>query len=410
MHPKGFLIAGVVILLTGLGFNYFLGRSGEIQLVSGKKTNLSVADPSATDSVTTTDDLGLIITLDSVKMESYTPAFEIKLLKKDTVSVHTDYQQGATFSTIGVYPMEQMKIRSIEKSDLRFRLKDFYPNFEFAYQYPDSRDTIEPKAPGITLELKTKEGKPIVTLRADQPGKNVLGDIVSLGASLNFYWDITRDSVDIIAMHKENGKDKVVFSGADSVIYFLLQDTIIQQPLKENDFYTIPGHDSSGFTILYCFPDIAYLKAVPSSKGTELLNPVAHVEIWNEGGSARDAFLYPETRTRKGGDFAIPNTDYKLGLSTDKEQKMEHCTCSLSIQKDSSQAPVSLTFLAGHSGRYHNYSFRPVDCTEGHPASVIIGVTYQPGRSLVIIGIILSGLAFIFFLARRNRAFTGQKS
>ncbi len=401
LNPTGLLIAGLVLLGAGLLLNQYNGLKGEIKLQSGQKSYIKTGSGAGAVSDTVVSDLGLTITLDSLKMTAFTPLFEIKLSKKDTVKTPSEYQPNPTYVDIGLYPLEQMKIRGIEKSDFRFRLKEFYPNFQFAYQYPSRRDTIEPRAPGITLELKTKEGSPIVTLRSDQPNKHLLGDIVSLGASLAFYWYMPMDSIKAIAAKNSTGGNKIIFSGSDSTIYSILKDSVTTQPLRENEFYNLPSHDSTGFTILFCYPDVALLKAVPSTKGSEMNNPVAHVEIWKEGGSAIDAFLYPETRGRKGGDFEIPTTDYKLGLSVNKEEARKHCDCTISVQKDSSKKAETLTLVSGQPVMSHGYKFSPVECKDGFPGVVIMEVSYLPGRIPIIISCILIGIAmFVYFLSR----------
>ena len=102
---------------------------------------------------------------------------------------------------------------------------------------------------------------------------------------------------------------------------------MIVQPLKEGTFYKMPGLDTVGFTVLYSFPDYAYLKAVPSTNGEDMLNPVAHIEVWKEGEGYRDAFIYPEKRGRKGGVYAIPGSDHKIGLGEIEAKALKHCDC-----------------------------------------------------------------------------------
>ena len=395
-------------MLAGLGLNQFNGLKGELHLEVGKVNSMKAGTTAGMEPDSSSGDLGLTVTLDSLKVNPYTPIYEIKLSRKDTVKAPSEYQPGPVYTMIGLYPLEQMKIREIEKSDFRFRLKAFYPDFKFAYQYPSVRDTIAPRAPGITLELKTKEGRPIVTLRSDQPKKHLLGDIVSLGASLAFYWNMPLDSIREIAAKDRNGVNKVVFSGADTTVYFIVQDSIHSQPLIENKFYKIPGQDSSGFTILFCYPDVSYLKAVPSSKGSDLINPVAHVEIWKEGGSAIDAFVYPETGSKKGGDFDIPGTDYRIGLGTNKELARHYCNCTISIKHDNAGQADTLTLLAGKPAISHGYRFTPLECKDKHPGSVIMEVRYLPGRVPITIGCILAGIAFLLYLVKRIQANKGQ--
>lgn len=373
-----------------------------MRLEAGKAKTL-VTDASAHKQDTSASKVpGLIIMLDSLEIQSHTPEFEIKLWRSDTMPAnpHAPQTTGPK-ELIGAFPLEPMKINKIEDTDLRFRLKAFYPNFEFAYEYPADRDTIKPKAPGITLELKTKEGTPIVTLRSDQPGKHILRDIVSLGASLEYYWKLPSDTLKAIAAETYKTGNKILFAGSDNKVFIVFDGLIEEKQLEEKLFYKMPGQDSTGFTILYSFPDAGLLKAVPSSRGTEVLNPVAHVEIWKEGEGYRDAFVYPETRVRLNGGFEIPGTGYKLGMGTVKESEIKYCDCMVSIQEDSTHAPVTLTFLAGKSKNYHGYRFSPIECLNGSPEILTMQISRKPGKTALLLGFILAGIALVLLFVKK---------
>ena len=396
-----FIIAAILIG-AGWSINYFYAREGSLRLEVGKaKTLVTDADAYKKDT-SSSKDLGFIITLDSLAIRSHTPEFEIKLWKSDTMPANPHAPQSSgPKELIGTFPLEPMKINKIEDTDLRFRLKAFYPNFEFAYEYPADRDTIKPKAPGITLELKTKEGTPIVTLRSDQPGKHTLRDIVSLGASLDYYWKLPSDTLKAIAAETHKTGNKILFSGADNKVFFVFDGLIEEKQLEEKLFYKMPGQDSTGFTILYSFPDAGLLKAVPSSRGTKLLNPVAHLEIWKEGEGYRDAFVYPETRVRLNGGFEIPGTGYKLGMGTVKESEIKYCDCVVSIQEDSTHAPVPLTFLAGKPQNYQGYRFSPTECLNGSPEILTMQISRKPGKNLFLLGYVMAGMALLLFFFKK---------
>ncbi len=399
--PNGLFVCSFLLLFAGAGVNHLFRLKGVLHLETGKEKNLTVTNLQSSNPVQKDDDLGFILTLDSLKIQPHTPRYEIVLWKKDTTAV-SPHSPGKplTNNLVDRFSLEPMKIRKIERTDFRFRLKEFYPNFEFAYQYPEDRDTIEPRAPGITLELKTIEGNPIVTLRTDQVNKHTLGDIVRLGASLVFYWDISPDSINAMALDKENTENKIVFSGVNNKVFFILNGRIDEQPLKEKVFYKMPGTDSTGFTIIHCFPDISFLKAVPSSRGTELLTPVAHIEIWRPGESSIDAFVYPETRTRKGGEFEIPGSDYKLGLKTDQENETKFCDCSISFLEKGSEVTEKLTFNLGKSKRYQGYRFSPVECKEGVPGKITMEIVRNPGRTFIFLGFLMGAFAVLISIFR----------
>ncbi|MDZ4751692.1 MAG: hypothetical protein SGI87_08775, partial [Flavobacteriales bacterium] len=150
-----FIIAAILIG-AGWSINYFNAREGILRLEAGKAKILVTGGAASKDEQQSSKDLGFIITLDSLEIRSHTPEFEIKLWKSDTMPANPHAPQGSgPKELVSTFPLEPMKINKIEDTDLRFRLKAFYPNFEFAYEYPARKDTIKPKAPGITLELKT---------------------------------------------------------------------------------------------------------------------------------------------------------------------------------------------------------------------------------------------------------------
>jgi len=221
--------------------NYFFAEEGILRLEAGKAKTLVTGGAANKDQQPSSKDLGFIITLDSLEIRTHTPEFEIKLWKSDTMPANPHAPQNTgPKELIGTFLPEPMKINKIDDTDLRFRLKAFYPNFEFAYEYPADRDTIKPKAPGITLELKTKEGTPIVTLRSDQPGKHTVGDIVSLGASLVYYYELPSDSLQAKAFDPLTPGDKILFSGADNKVFFVIDGLIEEKKLEEKMFYTMP--------------------------------------------------------------------------------------------------------------------------------------------------------------------------
>ncbi len=402
LKPTWLFIIAAILIGAGWGINYFFAEEGILRLEAGKAKTLVTGGAANKDQQPSSKDLGFIITLDSLEIRTHTPEFEIKLWKSDTMPANPHAPQNTgPKELIGTFLPEPMKINKIDDTDLRFRLKAFYPNFEFAYEYPADRDTIKPKAPGITLELKTKEGTPIVTLRSDQPGKHTVGDIVSLGASLVYYYELPSDSLQAKAFDPLTPGDKILFSGADNKVFFVIDGLIEEKKLEEKMFYTMPDQDSVGFTILYSFPDAALLQAVPSSRGTEVLNPVAHVEIWKEGEGYRDAFIYPETRSRISGGFDIPGSLYKLGMGTVKESEIKYCDCMVSIQEDSTHAPVSLAFLAGKSQNYRGYRFSPTECLNGSPEILAIQISRKPGKTLLLLGFILAGIALILLFVKK---------
>jgi hypothetical protein len=391
-----FLILGIVALLSGVTMNYFNGMSGKIKLEEGEEKKLVMSGSNEADSTSEKYNLGLAISLEDLTLRPHDPDFEILLWKsQDTGANSPSTPKANGFELIDQFDPEPMKIRQIEKSDWNFRMRAFYPNFEFAYEYPSVRDTIAPEAPGITIELKTVEGTPVVTLLSDPPGKHRLKDIVSLGASLEFFWQISSDSLEAIIAQHDSLENKIIFSGSDLKMYYLFNGRLEEKSFREQEFYSMPGEDSTGFKVLFCFPDMAFLRAVPSTKGNELLNPVAHLEIWKTGQGAIDAFVYPETRSKKGGDFAIPGTDFKVGLGSKASSNVQYCDCRVLLRNEESNLVDSLIFRSGERKSYKGLHFQPLECSDQYPKMVIMKVSKTFSLVPTIFGFLFLAIALL---------------
>ncbi|MBK9982304.1 MAG: hypothetical protein IPP15_07750 [Saprospiraceae bacterium] len=391
VSSKGILLTGLVIAIAGILINYFSSMAGVITLHTGQTSRLSASSDTDTTSSDHKTDLDLILTLDSLTIHPYHPDYVIEVRQRDTTIMKDIPIIGLPPSKIiDYFSLTPMKIRKIGKTDLRFRLKNFFPDFAFEYTYPDHSDTIKPKAPGIILELKTKGGPQVVTLRSNHSKSYKLDDVVKLGASLEFYWDLPLDSIAKFSANNDTTTKRIVFAGATGKMYFLFNGKMDERPFKEKFFYGIPNQDSAGFTILHCFPDIAYMNAVPSSKSDVLVNPVAQVEIWKLGGRGHEAYIYPETNGRKGGEFPIPDSDYMLSLGIDQEKVVQNCDCIFSIKNQAGDVLKTLALHAGIPGSFHGYKFKTVACNTELQNDVTIKVTRHPGNIIILIGVLLS--------------------
>jgi hypothetical protein len=146
VRPKFLFLAGLAILIAGIGIRSFFGMQGLLDLETGKAKNLVIGNKENTGPNQSPADLGFMITLDSVRVHPHVSEYEIEVWKRDTSSANPHSQVGPSSKLlIDRFSPEKMKIRKIEKSDFHFRLKEFYPNFQFSYEYPSVRDTIEPK-------------------------------------------------------------------------------------------------------------------------------------------------------------------------------------------------------------------------------------------------------------------------
>lgn len=396
-------IAGLLILLTGLILNYTGSQKGLLKLTEGIPISLAL-DQAAAAEDQPTDTLGLQISLDSMTVRPITPSYKLQVYETDSAAM-SQPSGGSTglMIPVDVFDLEPMKILKVGTSDFRFRLKAFFPNFTFAYTYPADRDTIQPIAPGITLELKRKKAEPLVaTMLSDEPKRARLEDAVGLGASLAFFWEAPQDSIQRFAEKSKAGGPWVIFSEADSLVYFIREGMVDQKPLREQAYYPVSAPDSTGFTILHCFPDAAFLKAEPATRGSELLNPVAQIEYWPLGGRYQEAYVYPENSGKKGGEFAIPGTTYKIGLGMDRKEVLGQCVFYVSWRGEAGSEPERLQIKGGEAISVQGYTLTPIACKTNIPGTLMVQVSRSPGRIPVILGSLMAGLALLVFLIRRN--------
>jgi hypothetical protein len=302
---------------------------------------------------------------------------------------------------IHAYPLQPMKIRKVGDTAYRFRLKQFYPDFTFKYTYPLNEDTIPPRAPGITLLLNTREGEEAVTLRSDQPQRNRLDDVVQLGILFEFYWIATLDSLD--RMHSDSAlpEDKVVFSGKDKKMYRRINGIVETMTMEKDHFYSIPGKDSLGFTILQCFPDANLLKAVPATRSEKLNNPVAGVEVWKKGGYSQEIFLYPIHLDRPGGKWDVPGTSLNLTLSLGHDEVVKSCRCYVSLEDSVRQVRTSGLFEGRQSVSFGGKKLRLKECDPGGFWATL-EVQKRPGYYFRVMGLIMTIVAFSGFVLLRK--------
>ena len=71
LNPRTLLWAGGILILTGLALRYFSGMKGEMHLLAGESKSLCRRSCN-TNQDTSRNTLGLILTLDSLKIRQYT--------------------------------------------------------------------------------------------------------------------------------------------------------------------------------------------------------------------------------------------------------------------------------------------------------------------------------------------------
>lgn len=390
------LSCGVAMIITGLRINTHSGFRAMMELRPGQQVRdagIISTEPNLSPEFI---DFDFLLTLDSLIVQDYEPRFEIQLFQKDGQGIANPHSaQPPRRNRIATFPMTPMEIHGVADTEYRFRLSNFYPNFDFTYTYPDQADTIAPRAPGIMLDLKTAEGDAIVTLRADQPGRHVLGDVVGFGAPLEFQWERQEAMINADSIHES----RIFFTGRNRMVYFMIPGAIDSQALQKDMFYQIPGKSDLGFRLIHLFPDAKYLKAIPSTDGTELRNPVAEVQVWKTGQGYQEAFIYPGKTT---GIFDIAGTSYSLGLDISTDHALQDVEAIISIESDQGEV-IKRTPLRKHRPRSVNgYRLKLAGFDPQHGGQIRVQVSSNPGNPWIYFGslILLTGLLFILFKRR----------
>lgn len=389
-------LAGIFLCIAGIGLSRFGDHTGNVHLSLGSWENqIRSAD-------------GIIqpfsLRLDSLSVFPVSPQYELQV-RQATVEFNQQMHPGVFRPSrlVSAYPLEPMEIRKIGETPYRFRLQEFYPDFTFQYSYPQHQDTIAPKAPGITLTLKTPAGEEVVTLRSDQPKLSKLDDVVQLGCTLQFFWNYTGDSTSMTnADTTITANNTIIFSGEDKIIYFHFDGNTSSMPLELNRFYPIPGKDTIGFTVLQCFPDIALLTAHPASRSKEMNNPVAGVEVWKLDGLSQVVYLYPTSSATSGGQWEVPGSDLLVGLGLSHKDIANNCQCYLSLADSSRQINRQVILQGKQTLSYAGNRITLIECdTNGFWAT--LQVRKATGYWLIMAGGMVAIGALLLYLIGRKR-------
>lgn len=392
-------LAGFLFCLIGLALN-FSDQTGYVHLKLGSWENASRHASQGTTAYS--------LRLDSLQVSPITPTYELQVRQaagEFNQQMHPGLPRPS--SLVNAYALEPMEIRKIGETPYRFRLKEFYPDFTFQYSYPQHQDTIAPKAPGITLTLMTPAGEEVVTLRSDQPKLSKLDDVVQLGCTLQFFWNYTGDSTSMTNTDTTiTASNTIIFSGEDKIIYFHFDGKTSSVPLEINRFYPIPGKDTIGFTVLQCFPDIAFLTAHPSSKSKEMNNPVAGVEVWKLDGLSQEVYLYPTSSATSGGQWEVPGSDLLVGLGLSHKEIANNCQCYLSLADSSRQINKQVIFQGKQTLSYAGNRITLIECdTKGFWAT--LQMRRATGYWLIMAGGMVAIGALLLYLIGRKRSEKG---
>jgi hypothetical protein len=382
---KPMLISGLALLIAGAATFFWIGGQDRIRLITGiSDSRLIPENGTGGDSLM----LGFSMVLDSIRADAAAPDFKLLVWALDTSKQSHSSKSAPYAGLVAEFPLDTMKIRAVGESDHRFRLVEYYPDFAFQYTYSGDTSWQEPKAPGITIDLKTPDGSGITTLRSDQPGKHKLDDKVGLGCVFEYYRSVNADSLAEAVAKMDQPTNKVIFSGQDGKVYFLFDGQLRTEPLAKQKYYPIPGTSDLGFTVLIHFPDAAYLKAIPASASDQPNKPVAQVEIWKLGGPATEVFLYPNTKGRVGGDHRIRGTNAMVILGESPKGLLRRSDIYLRAGQPEAETEA-IVLRRGKGVIYNGKYISPLSCHADYPGSAILSVRPLTGFWIAAAGLLL---------------------
>ncbi len=403
----GFHLAhlGPIIILAGFWGDYFYGSKGIIQLEEGESKNLVRLYDGHSNYISDSTYLDFSIQLDNFEFEKHEPDYRIQIWKRDTSNHSQTAAQGATkmngkpLTIIASLPLVPMEIRHIYGTDIYFRLKKMYPNFRFEYTYPATVNDIEPVDPGIQLDIKTTYGDGTLQLLANKPNRNKVLDLDMFGGWIEFYWELPEDIIKALQTPIADNNNRIIFAGKKRMVHYLVNGEVISEPLVENVDFPIPNKENTLLHILHIFPDASLLKAIPSSKDDQLINPVAGVEIWHKGKYSQNAYIYPSNGGRIGGAFNIPGSNFLLALESVKSMETKFYKSDISIVNKDKEVLKKQAIKVNKPMLYHGYRFYQTDYNPNNPEYSGIGVTHEPGLYLIYFGfyVLVLGVGLMFY-------------
>lgn len=357
------VLAGIMLFLSGMLLEYLSGVKGNAHLVLGIPARHFTVFRNQDQGDPIQKELAVSLQVDSIQLNDFVSSYELQVRQFDeetSPSIHSALPPSSHL--LSTFPLVPMEICKIGDTEFRFRLKQFYPDFIFQYSYPENRDTILPRAPGITINLQTPGKEEVVTLRSDQPKLQKLDDVVGLGYTIEFFWEIPDDILHVQKADTGLMERRIVFAGKEKKVFIRRNSNWDSMSMESNRFYSLPGSDSIGFTILQNFPDARWLKAVPGSKSEQLNNPVAEVEVWKMGGGAQSVFLYPARGSRPGGEWKVPGSNLQLTCNLSNKVITDACQCKMIIQ-DSVHGNNTYRWLHGSQQiQINGLRFRLTEC------------------------------------------------
>ncbi len=384
-----------VLIIIGFFLNSLWGWRGKLNLEIGEPAQKVQVYQGNTNKIKGHLDLPFQVKLNDVHIEQVSNEYTIQVVKNaQVVDPHgnssENFLAGMDAEIIDEFPLELAKIRRVARTKVHFRLDQFFPNFGFQYDYPAQSDTIAPTDPGIMVLFITGSDKRQLQLRANQ--KNTLDD-PHVEGTMEFYWEQPDDFLELSISSTERAFEdslkRVIFIGSTEEVIFVYANSAQRIKLEKDKEYYFPGKRKIGFLYQFVFPDAKYITAVPGSINEELKNPVAKLEVWGkEWERAEYAYVYPPKGL--GGYYAIPGTEYGLGLSNDSGKRFRSNVSVLDLEgMELQRMDIGENASLTHAG----YRFiQKYDHSNKFPG---LGVIFRRGMPLIYIGFAGLILAFL---------------
>jgi hypothetical protein len=383
-----------LIIVGGVWYDYFFGFKGMMHLEVGEvQDSVEVYDVNFK-YISRNIKLPFKLRLDSFASQKHEPDHRIQIWEMDSLWQESNMSQdppvGEPPRIVASLPLTIGKINRIYGTDVYFRTTKVFPNFTFDYIYPVNNDTVAPTAPGIFVDLMTEQGSVPILFRDDLPERNKLADLENIGAWLEFYYELPEDVRGDLKKAKTD-PNRIIFSGKEAKIYFLINGVLTEKPIKVGEFHPFPKGDNPdyGFSVRYQVNNAELVRAEPSSDGEEWLNPVAFVEVWRKGQQANEVYIYSTTADRRGGNYQIPGAPYFLALESVRDMETKYWRSDISVLDESGkllkQKVVKVNEILLHDG----YRFYQNDYDPNNPNYSGIGVSKEPGLYIIYFGFFL---------------------
>ena len=403
----GFHLAhlGPVVVLGGFWLDFYAGYGGVVQMFVGQDNDHVWVYHRNTNRVADSLKLDFKLRLEDFQSEKFDPDHRIQIwrLNNQTQSTAPSNPSGAQILT--TLPLRENKKFEIYNSDISVELKAFYPNFYFKFSYPEDKDTVAPRDPGILIDITKQGAIEMMQLQDPSSGRHKIYDPI-LRTSFQFHWVLPNDLSDGISNFDSSSAladtNRIIFSGEDQIIHEVYNGVLTTKDLVKEVQSPIPGSQESFYSVIVLYPDGSYLQSGPASRNDRQEKAVAQVEVnrtaWE---NKADVFLFPH----KGGgvgQFQITGTNYLLALESMKDRETKYWRSDLAILNDQGEVVKRKSVKVNEPLLYRGHRFYQTDYDANNPNYSGIGVSYTPGLYIVYFGffVLMAGVFVLFYLRR----------